>query len=295
MRQPTLGSVIRSLRKQHGLTQAALAGRLNVTDKAVSKWERGLSYPDIALFPKLADIFGVTVEDLMEEYIDGEKPSRLIRILEMSHDVLTPLHIIIGCANMAVLYHEDESRLIRYLENIRISGEYLKKAIYCLMAVADPKKCEGDAAKSAFLSDAVKSGGFSKKPEGALDLGEKRILVAEDMEINREIAHELLKETGAKTDFAFDGKECAQKIKEAPKGHYDLILMDIKMPVMDGIEATKEIRAMADTDKAGIPIIAMTANVSIKDRNAAFAAGMNGFIKKPVDSAELFSEIGRLI
>ena len=125
----TFGSYIRSLRTQNGMTQAQLADRLCVTDKAVSKWERDLSYPDITLFPKLADLLGVTADDLLHESKDGGQPSRLLQIFEMSHDIRTPLHIILGCANMASLHHEDTALLLRYLESIRISGEYLLQVI----------------------------------------------------------------------------------------------------------------------------------------------------------------------
>ena len=93
----TFGSYIRSLRTQNGMTQAQLADRLCVTDKAVSKWERDLSYPDITLFPRLADLLGVTVDDLLRESKNGGQPSRLLQIFEMSHDIRTPLHIILGC------------------------------------------------------------------------------------------------------------------------------------------------------------------------------------------------------
>ena len=135
MRQSALGSVIRSLREQNHLTQAALAEKVGVTDKAVSKWERGISFPDISLFPKLADVLGVTTDDLLKECTDDGQPSRLVRIFEMSHDIRTPLHIILGCAEMAETYHEDTELLMRYLESIRISGEYLLQAVNQAMQV----------------------------------------------------------------------------------------------------------------------------------------------------------------
>ena len=113
MRQMTLGSLIRSLRMQNKMTQAQLASLVGVTDKAVSKWERGISYPDITLFPKLADILGVAVNDLFNECVDEGKPSRLLRIFEMSHDIRTPLHIILGCADMAQMHRDDPELLAR--------------------------------------------------------------------------------------------------------------------------------------------------------------------------------------
>ena len=126
LKQMTLGTRIRILRRQNGLTQARLAGQLGVTDKAVSKWERDLSYPDLALFPKLADILGVAVDDLLRDCVDEELPSsRLLQIFGMSHDIRTPLHIILGCVNLAEMHRNDPEQLLRYLKSIRVSGEYL--------------------------------------------------------------------------------------------------------------------------------------------------------------------------
>ena len=125
MSQSTLGARIRDLRKQNQMTQAQLADRVGVTDKAVSKWERDVSYPDVALFPKLADLFGVTVDDLLAGGGEEGQPSRLSQIFGMSHDIRTPLHIILGCADMAMAHREDEGELLRYLETIKAAGEYL--------------------------------------------------------------------------------------------------------------------------------------------------------------------------
>ncbi len=136
MKRSTLGSCIRSLRLQNGMTQARLAEKAGVTDKAVSKWERDLSYPDITLIPKLADILGVTVDDLLKKCAEGDQPSRLLRIFAMSHDIGTPLRIILGCAGMAEKYREDPVLLSRFLEGIRISGEYLLNAFDTMMEVA---------------------------------------------------------------------------------------------------------------------------------------------------------------
>ncbi|MBE5996435.1 MAG: response regulator [Lachnospiraceae bacterium] len=119
----------------------------------------------------------------------------------------------------------------------------------------------------------------------------RKILVAEDMAINREIAEEILKQTGAFTEFAEDGEICLKKIEAKPAGYYDLILMDIMMPNMDGMEAARRIRMLPDRAKAGIPIIAMTSNVSEKERNAALDAGMNAFTEKPIFVDRLFETI----
>ena len=120
------------------------------------------------------------------------------------------------------------------------------------------------------------------KDSQTFDFSGKRILIAEDMAVNREIAAEILKQTGAETEFAEDGLACLEKIESSPTGYYDLILMDILMPNMDGLEATRRIRHLEDPKKASIPIIAMTTTVSEKDRNAAFEAGMDAFTEKPI-------------
>ena len=121
----------------------------------------------------------------------------------------------------------------------------------------------------------------------AADLKGKKLLLVEDNELNREIALEILKETGFVVDTAEDGAVAVRKIKQAAPGQYDLILMDIQMPNLDGYEATRQIRALPDAEKASIPIFAMTANAFEEDRQNALAAGMNGHIAKPLDVPHL--------
>ena len=123
----------------------------------------------------------------------------------------------------------------------------------------------------------------------AADLKGKKLLLVEDNELNREIALEILKEAGFVVDTAEDGAVAVQKIKQAAPGQYDLILMDIQMPNLDGYEATRQIRALPDAEKANIPIFAMTANAFEEDRQNALAAGMNGHIAKPLDVPHLLS------
>ena len=121
----------------------------------------------------------------------------------------------------------------------------------------------------------------------------RRILLAEDNELNAEIAIELLGEEGLLIERAADGEECCTMLAQAPEGYYDLILMDIQMPRMNGYEAAAKIRGMADVKKAGIPIIAMTANAFAEDRQAALDAGMNAHVAKPIDMAVLLPTLLR--
>ena len=111
----------------------------------------------------------------------------------------------------------------------------------------------------------------------------KHILLAEDNDLNAEIAEFILEDMGLIVDRVEDGVQCVSRIEQKPAGTYDLILMDIQMPNMDGYKATEVIRDLSDKNKANIPIIAMTANAFEEDRKKALAKGMNGHIAKPVD------------
>ncbi len=117
----------------------------------------------------------------------------------------------------------------------------------------------------------------------------KRILLVEDNELNQEIAATILEEKGFMVDVAGDGTVAVEKMERAPAGHYDLILMDIQMPHMDGYEATHRIRSLEDREKSNIPIYAMTANAFDEDRQKALDAGLDGHIVKPIDIAALMA------
>ena len=122
-----------------------------------------------------------------------------------------------------------------------------------------------------------------------------KILLAEDNDLNAEIAAELLQEEGCTVDRAKDGVECVDLLEKAANGTYQLILMDIQMPVMNGYDAAKKIRRMDDPQKADIPIIAMTANAFSEDRQAALDAGMNDHIAKPIDMNVLVPTIRKYL
>lgn len=122
-----------------------------------------------------------------------------------------------------------------------------------------------------------------------------KILLAEDNDLNAEIAVELLQEEGCTVDRAKDGVECVDMLEKAANGTYQLILMDIQMPVMNGYDATKKIRRMDDPQKADIPIIAMTANAFSEDKQAALDAGMNDHIAKPINMNVLVPTIQKYL
>ena len=122
----------------------------------------------------------------------------------------------------------------------------------------------------------------------------KRVLLAEDNELNAEIAMTVLKENGLKAERAANGKQCMEMLKKMPEDYYDMILMDIQMPEMDGYEATKRIRNLDDA-RADIPIVAMTANAFEEDRQKALESGMNAHVSKPVDMNMLFKVTAQIL
>ena len=124
---------------------------------------------------------------------------------------------------------------------------------------------------------------------GSEILNGRHILLAEDNDLNAEIAEAILERAGLKIERVEDGVQCVDRIAKMPVGAYDMILMDIQMPKMDGYKATQEIRHLPDKDKACIPIIAMTASAFEEDKREAIAAGMNGHITKPIDVDELMA------
>ena len=135
----------------------------------------------------------------------------------------------------------------------------------------------------------------AENSESGIEILEGRnILLAEDNDLNAEIAEAILECAGLKTDRVEDGIQCVNRIEKMPAGTYDMILMDIQMPKMDGYKATQAIRNLPDKDKACIPIVAMTANAFEEDKREAIAAGMDGHIAKPIQGDKLMSILAEI-
>ena len=132
-------------------------------------------------------------------------------------------------------------------------------------------------------------------PEKNADFKGKHILLVEDNALNREIAQEILREYGFLVDSAENGAVAVEKVSTAAPGSYDLVLMDVQMPIMDGYTATRKIRALDDPARAKLPILAMTANAFDEDRRNALESGMNGFLSKPIVIGDLVQELRKIL
>ena len=148
-----------------------------------------------------------------------------------------------------------------------------------------------------FKSRIAKSGKelIKKAEKRALVLNSKRILVVEDNDLNREIASEILRAEGCIVEEAENGYVAVEKISNSKVGYYDLVFMDIQMPIMDGYEAVKKIRMLDNKELANVPIIAMTANAFEEDKKKAMEIGMNAHISKPIDIDKLLGSMMELL
>ena len=157
---------------------------------------------------------------------------------------------------------------------------------------------EGEGSEFVVDVEFARCDKVEEEPESPVDLEKlagKRVLLAEDNELNQQIALAILEEAGFVVDIAVNGEQAVEQIESAQAGHYDLVLMDVQMPVMDGYEATKRIRALDDAGKASVPIVAMTANAFEEDRQDAFEAGMNDHLAKPYDVSKMMRTISNVL
>ena len=127
------------------------------------------------------------------------------------------------------------------------------------------------------------------------DFSGKRVLLVEDNEMNQMIAEAILTGNGLAVEIACDGTEAVEKMEAAPAGYFDIVLMDIQMPNMDGYEAARQIRSLDDKEKADIPIVAVTANAFEEDRKIALEAGMDGYLTKPYDVPAIMEKLSELL
>lgn len=217
-------------------------------------------------------------KDLEEALVRANSSSRAksIFLANMSHNLRTPMNAIMGFSTLASANIEDTGKVKYYLEKIDSSSNSLMSVINEILEMSDR---ESEKPENADETESTKD----EKQNGGFDFSGKKALIVEDNRLNREILQELLLEIGIESETAENGQIALEIIESSPADRYDVILMDIQMPVMDGYEATRTIRALPDKEKSGIPILAVSAYAFEEDKRKAMEAGMNRHVAKPVN------------
>ena len=245
---------------------------------------------------------------------------KMLRSIDMKPDwTVTGKEAVLRAQDAADLSDEYKVYIVDYLmpdmngiETIRRIRRVIKESVPIIVLTAydwsDFEKEAREAGATAFVAKPLFMSELrsvltkpvqmeepaDEKDQQVFDYSGKHILLVEDNELNRELALAILSETGMQIDCAEDGIEAVNIINEAPEDQYDLVLMDIQMPRMDGYTATREIRTLPNNKKANIPIVAMTANAFDEDRKRAFECGMNGHIVKPIDMKEIAKTLNQI-
>ena len=245
-----------------------------IADKVVMD---GLTYDDVLLIPAYSEVLPRTVS----------LTTKFSRNIELKVPFVTAAMDTVTEASMAIaiareggigVIHKNMS-IEEQARQAGVNGFMTKPVFMSTLCRALQKYVLGEVAVD--------------EQKSKTDFSGKRFLLVEDNALNREIAVEMLESTGAVVESAFDGAEGAAKFAAAPAGYYDLLLMDVQMPVMNGYEATQKIRASAKTDARTVPIVAMTADAFAEDIIEAKKAGMNSHLAKPLNLATLVREINK--
>ncbi len=217
------------------------------------------------------DIYTVYVIDWMLPDMNGIEVTRRIR-KEMGEDV--PIILLTAYDWLDIEEEAKEAGITAFCSK----PLFLSELRSCLHSIVDTE--EGNGQVTAEKSEKQYTG---------------RILLAEDNELNQEIARAILGDAGFTTEVAGNGRIAVEMLKSSEPGYYQLVLMDVRMPEMNGYEATKAIRSLENKELAEIPILAMTANAFEEDRQEALHAGMNGHLAKPIDVKVLFDTLDKIL
>ena len=195
----------------------------------------------------------------------------------------------------------ERSSTVRGIQGTGLGMDIVKKLVDLMNGSIDVKSRLGEGTTVSFrIPVRIASYEDTQPKHSAVPIDHerlrgKRILLAEDNDLNAEIAVALLNEEGIIVDHVPDGVQCVERVERCEAGYYDLILMDVQMPSLDGYHTTEKIRRLSDKTKASVPIIAMTANAFSEDRLKAISSGMNDHIAKPIDMNVLISVLLKYI
>lgn len=216
------------------------------------------------------DVYTVYIVDWMLPDMNGVEVTRRIR-KEMGEDV--PIIILSAYDWLEIEEEAKEAGVTAFCSK----PLFLSELRSCLHSIVDEQSTE------------------AKEENGTEKCRTGRILLAEDNELNQEIAKAILEDAGFSLEIAGNGQIAVDMLKKAKPDYYQLVLMDVMMPVMNGYEATKEIRSFDNAKTASIPILAMTANAFEEDKQEALRCGMNGHLSKPIDVDVLFDTLDKIL
>lgn len=249
------------------------------------------------------DVFCVFIEDATDRMEKRRAQAVSIAkskfISEMSNDIRTPVNAVIGYTDQLADY-SDDPKVLDCVEKIRQSGNQLLAVVERALEVTSEESEKAVLAEDHGNMQDIRPGEGSQKKGpvnvlGRLALIGKRILLVEDNELHAEITQELLKQEGFVIELAENGKIAVDKIQESAPGYYSVVLMDIQMPVMDGYEATRQIRQMDNKLLAHIPIVALSANAFPEDQKKSMECGMDAHCPKPIEIEGLIDLLRRVL
>ena len=213
---------------------------------------------------------------ILEQSLEAERRNTAYQ-KNLHTDMRTALYSLRGCIDMGLNNGESAARMREYMKKARLASAKLSHLMDQSIFATEQSEAEEASPADAEL---VKG---------------KRILLAEDNELNREVSRDILQENGMIVDCVNDGAAALKRIKTVEPGTYDCVLMDIEMPVMNGLDATVAIRELPNRIRANVPIIAMTANAFEEDRQRSAEAGMDGYLAKPVDTVKMIHLIASFL
>jgi len=220
------------------------------------------------------------LEEAMAHTLEANK-ARTDGLLKLTHDIRMPMNSIVGFTSLLEKNLDDRAKVKDYLSKIRQASDTLIAIFDSVQEKASIDSGQTVVSENPFSMSLIAEG--------------KRILLAEDNDLNAEIAMAILTDVGFHVDRAVDGEECVEMLTAAATDYYNLILMDVQMPNLNGYDATRKIRNMDDPHKASLPVIAMTASALPEDRQNALDAGMDDHLCKPIDMAQMMEMLAQYL